>query len=417
MNGDGTLELLVKLNGRSIKQGSTHIGFTLIDENNAGDTNIIDFALAAQTRRVPLPIYDGENIVLPLKQDKRIEFTSINGSKQFPTQYNWVKLVRKENVFTLYGSSDGTNWNFIDDTYRLVPHQLDLQVSSQNARFNLDKFTSIEIAEPTFYFHNDHLGSPKVMSNVSGQQIWKSDLAPYGESMGEEFRVGNLNIQGTMMQVDSAFRFPGQYENGLTGLNYNYFRDYDPQTARYIQSDPIGLAGGLNTYAYVGGDPVNAVDPFGLEVSGTYNKNTGIITVTNLDNGESVSAGAFSGMPGQYASAPNGTYTVSDFPWGSAGQDHYFALLLNDGRLDDYADGHQSNYDPNQTMSNIRLHSGLVSHACVTIPSASDASPWLPIQNMLNQTSQGEPVIIGGESFPNYGSINVIGSGFGSVPP
>jgi RHS repeat-associated protein len=62
-------------------------------------------------------------------------------------------------------------------------------------------------------------------------------------------------------------RFPGQVFDGQAGLHQNGFRDYDPAIGGYIHSDPIGLDGGLNTYAYVGGNPMLRTDRLGLAAS------------------------------------------------------------------------------------------------------------------------------------------------------
>ncbi len=81
----------------------------------------------------------------------------------------------------------------------------------------------------------------------------------------------------------------GQYYDQETGLHYNYHRYYDPATGRYLTPDPIGLAGGINLYAYVENDPVNWVDPYGLflDSTGAY---TGAATVTAEAAGVSVAA-------------------------------------------------------------------------------------------------------------------------------
>lgn len=106
----------------------------------------------------------------------------------------------------------------------------------------------------TYYIHNDHLNTPQVMTNQSQQVAWMGDYEPFGKV------ATNPNNSTEIFS-----RFPGQYLDSETGLYYNYFRDYDPSIGRYIESDPIGLGGGINTYVYVEGNPIGFSDIYGLQ--------------------------------------------------------------------------------------------------------------------------------------------------------
>jgi RHS repeat-associated protein len=102
-----------------------------------------------------------------------------------------------------------------------------------------------------YYAHADHLNAPQALTDASQAIVWDASFRPFGE------------VEAASGAVAQNLRFPGQYFDAETGTHYNYFRDYDPALGRYLQSDPIGLAGGLDTYSYVGGNPVRFVDPVG----------------------------------------------------------------------------------------------------------------------------------------------------------
>jgi RHS repeat-associated protein len=164
------------------------------------------------------------------------------------------------------------------------------------------------------YVFTDHLGTPRVITRATdNQMVWRWDQAdPFGVAQPNENPAGLGNFKYNP-------RFPGQLFDAETGLYYNYHRHYDPRTGTYTQSDPIGLGGGINTYAYVGGNPVNAVDPLGLETTyGMFRTDNPFINFNPTGYGEGVHSNYGFNSPiwtaatlANYGSAASGVYGIS----------------------------------------------------------------------------------------------------------
>ncbi len=104
--------------------------------------------------------------------------------------------------------------------------------------------------ESVLYLHTDHLLTARYASDAGGNTVWTWDSGAFGA----EAPTGSATVN---------LRFPGQYYDTETGLHYNWHRYYDPATGRYITSDPLGLAAGLNTYGYAAQNPLSFHDPDG----------------------------------------------------------------------------------------------------------------------------------------------------------
>lgn len=127
---------------------------------------------------------------------------------------------------------------------------------------------SVGAVRDVAFFHCDHIGTPRELFDESQQKIWTGDYRFWG-------KLRQANASGSTDAPDYAhnnIRFQGQYYDSETGLHYNRYRYYDPDTGRYIRQDPIGLFGGINLYLY-GPSSTMWIDPFGLAMwpSGQFN--------------------------------------------------------------------------------------------------------------------------------------------------
>jgi RHS repeat-associated protein len=167
---------------------------------------------------------------------------------------------------TVNQQANGAAWNLLG-TYTLTPgttHKVTLTDES-NGYVVADAIRLVPITlQPLvklYYIHTDHLNTPRLVADDLQTTVWKWEQEePFGAN------ACNPDPDADNVAFEFNLRFPGQYFDKETNAHYNYFRDYDPSIGRYVQSDPIGLQGGINTYSYVEAQPLAFIDPTGERI-------------------------------------------------------------------------------------------------------------------------------------------------------
>ena len=125
-----------------------------------------------------------------------------------------------------------------------------------------------------YRIYADQIDTPRVITDATGKTVWSWESKPFGET------APNEDPDQDGLSLHYSQRFPGQTYDAETGLHYNFHRDYNPQTGRYVQSDPIGLGGGMNSFAYVKASPILLIDSQGTHVKVQQSKDNKTVNLT-----------------------------------------------------------------------------------------------------------------------------------------
>ncbi|MBT3058092.1 MAG: DUF2235 domain-containing protein [Candidatus Thiodiazotropha sp. (ex Lucina pensylvanica)] len=233
----------------------THVHYDYADDSN--------HIKQASLNSYAIPMVHDSRGNIHQSADAKIDYTA-NGQPE----HIWVadELVasysynnRAERISkTVYGEAVPVTTHYLYENKRLIA-EMDEQgeIVRQYLYLGWQPVALLEAGE-IYTIHSNHLSAPVAVSDSAGRLVWRAHYAPFGRAHIED------DPDGDQISFQLNLRLPGQYEDTETGLYYNYYRYYDPETGRYLSSDPLDLNAGMNTYAYAANDPVRNIDPTGL---------------------------------------------------------------------------------------------------------------------------------------------------------
>lgn len=225
-----------------------------------------------------------------------------------------------------------------------------------------------------YYIHSDHLNSPRKISVPSNNQlVWRWDSDPFADQQPDGDPLG------TGQWFTYNLGFPGQYFDEESGLAYNYYRYYDPLSGTYLQSDPMGLLAGINTYAYVGGNPLSLIDPLGLAAH-----------LVLLEYGNSRTQPLYDWAQ-SYQPAEFNTVVVHGTPDGRFAENYPISYSIVPPESVAQLLKDLPGYDPNLPTQLVACTSGATRKAAQALANALNATVYAPEQILAAGPTPGSP--------------------------
>ena len=183
------------------------------------------------------------------------QLVSVSTNGTFAESYSYDALGRRVTT----RNAEGTERHVYDDNWQVVA---DLDASGNVIRSyvwgeGIDKLLAVRIGSRTYTALTDVQGTVWGYADEGGNVVARWMYDAWGNVLSEEIAEGAAELRAV------RYRFQGRERSATTGLTNFRMRWYDAITGRWLSKDPIGLSGGLNLYAFCGGDPVYATDPFG----------------------------------------------------------------------------------------------------------------------------------------------------------